>query len=766
MNRLLHAAAALFCAVGLSASAQMTTVTASSINMAGVPVASGTISFTPVNAIGAPVGLSVGGSFYDAQAFTGTITNGAIVSGFQVPDLSLAVPSVANTALQYQVTIYNTATKKSYTLQAVQGVQGGTWAFDHYAPTQSAVVSSTGLMTGSAVPTTCHGASLFYTQTSPASTYECVGGSYVMQAAGSGSVSLSIGTVTTGAAGSQAAASITNGLLNLTVPTGATGSTGTAGSTPTFTIGTITTGSAGSNAAVSITGTAPAYVLNFTIPQGAAGSSGSGSSIALKTNGTTNGSQTVLNLVQGSGITISSDGSGNVTVAAAVSSVNGKTGALTLSASDVGADASGAAAAAQAASIPLTQKGAASGVASLDTTAQVPLAQLGNAAVLKRMYSVDWAGDSYMACWGATSVNTCQFGKFMNDTPTAVQKVPYAVGGTLMETIAKSVFQNYTPNATYPQALVVNGGNNNYTYDTCTKTAGTTGTNCLVNYQQILDATISMADVPTQNRILASNATKSGTWTTDNTVPMSTFNGATAGTAVASSTAGNTLTFSIPASNNGYVGIIQPTVNTATGTYTLTIGGVAQTSTCPSGTTTFSSGPCNGQILLNGITSAPQRQMFHNPAWAGQAVQAVVTVQSGTVPIIAMDYSPSTLPANAGIVFVENSGAAYDGSGVYSVASAAVVAAHQAAGLQACPVDIRSALLAVNGSGVSQTDTTSYKGSLAANHPGDEGQDAEYRALLAAEAACGYKISSPGAGAQLAFNAGAFLTPISAPSCT
>ena len=63
-------------------------------------------------------------------------------------------------------------------------------------------------------------------------------------------------------------------------PTGATGPqgiqgdvgpTGADGITPTITIGTVTTGAPGSEASVTITGTAPDYVLNFVIPQGPTG---------------------------------------------------------------------------------------------------------------------------------------------------------------------------------------------------------------------------------------------------------------------------------------------------------------------------------------------------------------------------------------------------------------------------------------------------------------------------------------------------------------
>ena len=54
-------------------------------------------------------------------------------------------------------------------------------------------------------------------------------------------------------------------------PTGATGANGPAGETPTLTIGTVTTGDPGTEAAASITGTAPNFVLNLTIPQGPTG---------------------------------------------------------------------------------------------------------------------------------------------------------------------------------------------------------------------------------------------------------------------------------------------------------------------------------------------------------------------------------------------------------------------------------------------------------------------------------------------------------------
>jgi hypothetical protein len=57
---------------------------------------------------------------------------------------------------------------------------------------------------------------------------------------------------------------------------GSAGPTGPSGVAATISMGTVTTGAAGSMAAVTNSGTAAAAVLNFTIPQGAAGANGTG----------------------------------------------------------------------------------------------------------------------------------------------------------------------------------------------------------------------------------------------------------------------------------------------------------------------------------------------------------------------------------------------------------------------------------------------------------------------------------------------------------
>ena len=89
---------------------------------------------------------------------------------------------------------------------------------------------------------------------------------------GSATVSVNVGSTTTGAAGSSA--SVTNSgsstavVLDFTIPLGATGSTGATGPANSLAIGTVTTGASGTSAAATITGTAPSQTLNLTLPAG------------------------------------------------------------------------------------------------------------------------------------------------------------------------------------------------------------------------------------------------------------------------------------------------------------------------------------------------------------------------------------------------------------------------------------------------------------------------------------------------------------------
>lgn len=320
MNRLLQAAAML-CVVGFSASAfaqtGMTTVTASNLKVGSTPV-NGTVTFAPVDGYGIPESIQGAGSLFAPQAFTSTVTAGAIASGFSVPDQCLAKPTRPGAVANYQVTIFDTPSKQSFTVQGVTAsVCGSSFALDTYAPTTSAVVSLTGLVTGVSPLASCKAPSIFYTSSNPTQGYACVGSTYLpLTGTGtgtSGTISVQIGTTTTLAPG--ASATVVNGgtasapVLNFGIPAGATGASGV---TPTPTIGTVTTLAPGATATVTVTGTASNPVFNFGIPQGAAGSGG-GTTVAISTNGTANASQSVLSFLNSSSISFSNTTGGTVT---------------------------------------------------------------------------------------------------------------------------------------------------------------------------------------------------------------------------------------------------------------------------------------------------------------------------------------------------------------------------------------------------------------------------------------------------------------------
>ena len=112
---------------------------------------------------------------------------------------------------------------------------------------------------------------------------------------------ISIGTVTTGAAGTNANATISgttpNLTLDLTIPKGDKGSNGINGQTPKISIGTVTTGAAGSSASASISGTTPNLTLNLTIPKGDKGDKGADGTV----------SKTVKTLTSASSVTLTTD---------------------------------------------------------------------------------------------------------------------------------------------------------------------------------------------------------------------------------------------------------------------------------------------------------------------------------------------------------------------------------------------------------------------------------------------------------------------------
>ena len=146
-------------------------------------------------------------------------------------------------------------------------------------------------------------------------------GKYALNTDGSDgdAASITIGTVTTGAAGSQASVSnrgtSTAAILDFTIPGGTSGG-GSVGPAGTITIGSVSTGAAGSSAAVFNSGSSTAAILNFTIPRGADGSGASYNNWKLTADNSTYSVTTgqTINLIGGSGVTLSHSGNGTVTI--------------------------------------------------------------------------------------------------------------------------------------------------------------------------------------------------------------------------------------------------------------------------------------------------------------------------------------------------------------------------------------------------------------------------------------------------------------------
>ncbi|GAA3760759.1 LamG domain-containing protein [Terriglobus aquaticus] len=326
MQRISHALGVLAAlCFGVGAFAQSTTVTASNLKIGGSPITAGTVTIVPQDAYGHAIAFTGGdGSFNGPQPFSAAITNGAIAPGFTVPDQSLSTATTPNTPLWYAVTITNTLTRASfsYTLPP-STVVGSTFALDTYKATQFAG-ALTGTTNATSLPSSlwCSTGSRIVLGNGSTITglYECYFGQMRQVPMGSGSgvtPTFQIGTVSTGAAAVQVVAGANNVYtLNFTLPQGLQGVQGNPGSTPSFSIGTVTTGAAGSQASVTVdpSSTPTNIKLDFTIPQGAAGTGGSGTSIALKVNGTANISQSVLNLIPGTNVSLSDNGSGGITV--------------------------------------------------------------------------------------------------------------------------------------------------------------------------------------------------------------------------------------------------------------------------------------------------------------------------------------------------------------------------------------------------------------------------------------------------------------------
>lgn len=301
MPKLLKAAAALMCAVGLHVSAygQMTTITATSIKMGGTPITAGSVTLTPVDANGKPIAfVQGGGGLNSPHPFNCKITAGAITGICQVPDSALTTPA----RISYSIQISSTPSQKAVVLNAIPNITGSTWPLDEYAPAANTTnVEPIQVSYGTAAPSeSCVSPSFYSRAASGGLLYMCVNSAWVLvTGSGGGSASVTPESMSDAVATLTGCSDVTkswspaaNACVSNTGPTGATGakgdkgdggaigatgpagSTGPAGATATINIGTVTTGSSGTSAAVSNGGSPSVAVLNFTIPRGATGETG------------------------------------------------------------------------------------------------------------------------------------------------------------------------------------------------------------------------------------------------------------------------------------------------------------------------------------------------------------------------------------------------------------------------------------------------------------------------------------------------------------
>jgi hypothetical protein len=316
MNHLHKMALICVCLFGLTAfaSPQLTSITANNggLKISGTPIASGTLTITPVSVSGQAIPFAqAGGGLNSPNAFSCSITGGTITGSCQVPDACLTTPANILYSIEIDATNHH-----GFVLPTVANVCGSSWALDAYAPaahttSYQAIQTSYGT---AAPPSTCNAPAFYTLNSSGAGTlYQCVAGQYVVVSGGSGSggvgpagptgatgtpgaagangaagtaATISVGTITPLASGATPtivnAGSTSAAVLNFGIPAGAVGATGTQGTTgtagaaATIAVGTVTTLAAGSNATFVNAGTSSAALFNIGIPQGVAGSGGSG----------------------------------------------------------------------------------------------------------------------------------------------------------------------------------------------------------------------------------------------------------------------------------------------------------------------------------------------------------------------------------------------------------------------------------------------------------------------------------------------------------
>jgi hypothetical protein len=293
---------------------------------------------------------------------------------------------------------------------------------------------------------------------------------------------------------------------------------------------------------------------------------------------------------------------------------------------------------------------------------------------------------------------------------------------------------------------------------------GCSTTACLTDFSQARDAGIAYAGLLYNQRIMASQATQTGSWTALAFVqPLA----GQVGTALSSSTPGSTLTFTLNSSTVGsvgnFVGVTWAEVSSDTATFTVSIDGTLETNAC-TGTASFNTAPCGS----NNGSFAPVRQEF---AVTGTTHTVVITTAgTGAVDIIDADMAPTAPSAIAPVVlslgvpfqFNNTDSAA---TAAYNTAAASTTALMLSQNAKVVFVDLRNGAGAAPGVN-STTDMSSTNplcsGGAEPLHYNDCGHFKVAQIAESAAAAAGFAFTIPNTGGR----SGAFTTPLTTAGAT
>jgi hypothetical protein len=332
------------------------------------------------------------------------------------------------------------------------------------------------------------------------------------------------------------------------------------------------------------------------------------------------------------------------------------------------------------------------------------------------LFAFQGYGDSYVS--GAGSVAGVSVGSGFAQLARTIPSVPptnNGVSGTTSDSINLSIWKQIQPSPQQASAYLFDGGAND----------GLCGTSngCLVNFQEEINSSIALMEIPNQERVMGSACTQTaGTWAADTavyTVPAPTFYLAP-GNPVSTSSNGSVLTCTIPSrSTSTEVGVNFLVTNAQTGTFTVTVDGVIQKDQC-SGTTTFTSAPCVANLMT--LTTTMFRQGFTGTP--GLTHTLVITTTNANKVSFALGDAVTTIPQpNSNYVNSFGPQAHFTNEVQYNAAFITVVNKFISDGARVAYSDLTSTTNpgpgVNNTTDVSMTSTVNCDNSLTSFHPND-----------------------------------------------